>query len=107
MKEICSLKHNSVLRSNHTGIEHFSWEVIWEELNSKVPTLIKFLKKLLPHSNNMSLSCVVCLILKQRCKHISLLQQVISVLLYGHGTCQQVYVSFLSLLYMVNSFSVL
>ena len=90
IKEICSLKHNSVLRISHENIKHFSWEVIWQELNNKVPTLVELLQKLLPRSSNLSLSCLICLMLKQRCKHMSLLQRVVSVLLYGHGTSQQV-----------------
>lgn len=89
-KEICSLKHNSVLRSGHETMKNFSWEVVWEELNQMTPTLVKFLQKLFPKSNKMFLSCIICLMLKHRCKHMSLLQRVISVLFYGHGTSQQV-----------------
>lgn len=98
MKEICSLKHNSILRISHENLNHFSWEVIWQEFNNKVPTLVGLLQKLLPRSSNLSLSCIICLMLKQRCKHMSLLQRVVSVLLYGHGTSQQVYRAFLHIM---------
>ena len=57
-KEICSLKHNSVLRSGHERMKIFSWEVVWEELNQMTPTLVKFLQKLFPKSNKMFLSCI-------------------------------------------------
>lgn len=42
MKELCSLNHNSLLRSDHEAIKHFSWVAIFEELVKKVPTLVKF-----------------------------------------------------------------
>jgi len=73
MKEICSLKDKSLLRSGHDNIEQFSWSAIWEEFTLRVPTLVKFLQKLLPQTSNMFLSGVICLMLKERCKHMSLL----------------------------------
>ena len=90
MKELCSLNHNSLLRSDHEAIKHFSWVAIFEELVKKVPTLVKFIQKLLPLSSNSFVSALICIMVKQRCKHMSLFQRVISVLLYGHGTSQQV-----------------
>ena len=90
MKELCSLNHNSLLRSDHEAIKHFSWVAIFEELIKKVPTLVKFIQKLLPSSSNILISALICIMVKQRCKHMSLFQRVISELLYGHGTSQQV-----------------
>ena len=29
MKEICSKKHNSMLRDSHEAVKMFSWETIW------------------------------------------------------------------------------
>ena len=90
MKAICSVKSPSLLRSDNEDIQNFNWSLIWEEFTQRVPTLVKLLQKILPRSSKMYLSCLICQILKERCKHMSLLQRVISVLLYGHGTSQQV-----------------
>jgi len=90
MKTICSLTHNSILRANHEAVKHFSWDVICKELLEKVPTLFAFIQMLLPKSSNVFVSSLICIILKQKCKHMSLFQRLISVLLYGHGTNQQV-----------------
>ena len=90
MKAICSLTHNSILRADHEAVKHFSWDEICKELLGKVPTLFAFIQMLLPKSNNVFVSSLICIILKQKCKHMSLFQRVVSVLLYGHGTNQQV-----------------
>ena len=71
-------------------IENFTWERVWLELNSKVPTLVNFLKSLLPRSNFEFISFLICAILKKRCTHMSLLQRVFSVLLYSNATNKQV-----------------
>jgi len=97
MKAICSLKSSSLLRGSHETIQNFSWAAIWQELTQKVPVTIKLMQKMLPQASNMFLSCLICLMLKERCKHMSLLQRVISVLLYGHGTSQQVHWNLLCL----------
>jgi len=88
--KICGLQNKSILRCGHGGIEQFNWSALWEEFTLSVPTLVKFLQKLFPQSSIMLLSCVICQMLKERCKHISLLQRFISALLYGHGTSQKV-----------------
>ena len=90
MKAICGLKNASLLRNGNEGLQNFSWTAIWEEFSQRVPTLLKLLQKILPRSSNMFLTYLICVMLKERCKHMSLLQRVISVLLYGHGTSQQV-----------------
>ena len=98
MKIICSLTNNSILRTDHEAIKHFSWDVICKELLEKVPTLFAFMQMLLPKADNMFISSLICIILKQRCKHMSLFQRVVSVLLYGHGTNQQVKLHIISFL---------
>ena len=90
MKCICSLQHNSVLRGNIESIKHFSWDTVWEEFTQEVPTIVTFLRNLLPKADRIFLASLICLILQQRCKHMSLFQRVMSVLLYGHGTSKQV-----------------
>lgn len=93
MKSISSLNYNSVLRSDHQNVKHFSWVAIWDEFQQKLPTLILFLRKLFPKSEDKHLSFLICILLKHRCKQMSLFQRVISVLLYAHGTSKQVSIS--------------
>ena len=51
MKTICSLSHNSILRSNHDAVKHFSWEIILREFMGQIPTVVAFLKQLLLKSS--------------------------------------------------------
>lgn len=90
MKKICSLNHNSILRGKNSMIENFTWQAIWLELSNNIPSLVNFFKSLLPKSNIKFISFLVCAILKEKCKHMSLLQRVFSVLLYSNATNKQV-----------------
>ena len=90
MKKICSLNHNSILRGKNSLIENFTWQTIWLELNQNVPSLVAFFKGLLPKTNMKFISFLICAILKERCKHMSLLQRVLTVLLYSNATNKQV-----------------
>ena len=56
----------------------------------QVPTIVSFLEKLLPKSDHKFLTYLIIVILKHRCKHMSLFQRVMSVLLYANGTSKQV-----------------
>ena len=60
MNSICSVNYNSVIRSEHENIKHFSWGAIWNEFTQKLPTLVLFLQKLLPKSDNRYLSFLIC-----------------------------------------------
>ena len=60
MNSICSVNYNSVLRSEHENVKHFSWGAIWNEFTQKLPTLVLFLQKLLPKSDNRYLSFLIC-----------------------------------------------
>lgn len=71
-------------------IENFTWQEVWLELNKTVPSLVNFFKSILPRSNYKFVSFLICAILKKRCKHMSLLQRVFSVLLYSNATNKQV-----------------
>ena len=90
MKKICSLNHNSILRGKNSLIEDFTWQAVWLELSNNVPLLVNFFKSLLPKSNRKFISFLICAILKEKCKHMSLLQRVFSVLLYSNATNKQV-----------------
>ena len=92
MKEICSKKHNSMLRDSHEAVKMFSWETIWLELEAKLPIMFNFFQKLLPKAEKKFLAFLMSLILKKRCKHMSLVQRAISVVLYGNAAKKQVFV---------------
>ena len=56
-----------------------------------VPTLMRFLVALVSNEKCKPLLCVVaCMILKHKSQRMSLVQRVISVLLYGNGTHKKV-----------------
>ena len=90
MNEICSADHNSVLRDSYEAVKRFSWESIWLEYQAKVPTLLALLTGLLPKAEKKFITFVVSLLLKRRCKHMSLVQRVISLVLYGNAAKKQV-----------------
>lgn len=90
MDNICSLKHNSMLRDQHEAIKNFSWKTLWFEFSQGVPALVKFLTSILPNADEKFLSFLIAIILKKRCKHMSLVQRMISILLYGNATNKQV-----------------
>ena len=90
MKNICSLAHNSMLRDQNKQLKSFSWENLLVEFEQNVPTLILVLRYLLPKADGKLLSFIVAIMLKQRCKHMSLVQRVISVVLYGNATQKEV-----------------
>lgn len=53
MKAICSDKHDSILRDSIDGIKQFSWNTVWVEMITKMPTLMKLLSGLLPSSSSL------------------------------------------------------
>ena len=93
MSDICSLQHNSLLRDSHKAIKEFSWQVILTEFAYKLPTLLALLKGILPKLDDKFLTFIIAMILKKKCKHMSLVQHVISVLLYGNATSKEVVMS--------------
>ena len=47
IKLITSNEHNSILRDNHEGVKNFSWENIWKEVVTNIPTLVKIITSLI------------------------------------------------------------
>lgn len=90
MDEICSLNHNSMLRDQYEALKCFSWETLWFEFSQKVPSLVNLLQGILPKANKSFLSFLIAIVLKKRCKHMSLVQRMISILLYENATNKQV-----------------
>lgn len=90
IKQVCSVKHSSILADNHEAVKRFSWETIWCELNEQMPVLVHLLSDLVDNPNDKK--PMLCLmILKSHCKNISLAQRAISVFLYGNGVPKQVH----------------
>ena len=90
MAHICSSNFSSVLKKKHNELRNFSWEEIWAEFVEQVPLLLSFLQSILPNADKVFITFVVCMLLKKRCKHMSLMQRLVSVLLYGNATNKQV-----------------
>ncbi|XP_064385649.1 uncharacterized protein LOC135334421 isoform X3 [Halichondria panicea] len=93
MKKIGTNKHDSILRDNNEAVKRFSWETVRLELYKMVPTLMSLLSLLIPNpENRIPLICTIASqLLKCRHQHLSLVQRVVSVMLYGHGTHKQVF----------------
>lgn len=90
MKNLCSMSHNSILRDQHDGLKCFNWDSVWVEFQHYVPTLLKFLQCLMPKAERKLISFMAAMIVKRRCKHMCLVQRVISTLLYGNATHKEV-----------------
>ena len=90
MNRICSTNHNSILRDSYEGVKRFSWESIWLEYEAKILNLFGLLSGLLPKAEKRFIAFVVSLLLKRHCKHMSLVQRVISLVLYGNAAKKQV-----------------
>ena len=103
MNDICSTNHYSLLRDSYEAVKQFSWESIWLEYEAKVPTLFTLLTGLLPKAEKRFIAFVMSLLLKRRCKHMSLVQRVISPVLYGNAAKKQVDIPMhLCLWYIIN-----
>jgi len=87
-KQMCSLDHNSMLRNTSEVVKNFSWEVVLEELQNNIPTLVKFLKCVFPQCSSPILCMVISQLLKFVSPKMALVQQAIS--LYGNGASKQV-----------------
>jgi len=84
IKYICSNTHNSLLRSYGADIKKFSWETVWEELKENTPKLVLLVSVICPKGSIILKSTIICMMLKQSNPKMSLLQRVISVMMYGN-----------------------
>ena len=92
MKELSSEASDSVLRDNVEAVKQFHWDTIRMELEKMLPTLMTFLRNLLPKSSQrIPLICVIASqLLKARHQRMGLVQRAISIMLYGNGSHKQV-----------------
>lgn len=90
IKHLCSDNFNSIIRENSkTGMEHFSWQSVWLELEKHAPLLITVLKpalKIITTDKVIILIMLICMLLKSRNPKMDYLQSMISLILYaGHA----------------------
>lgn len=78
LTHICSLQHNSVLRSGYAQLKDFSWDMIWTELVRNTPTLVSLISVIIPRSSKAIKCTIMSIILKQRHRKMALLQRIIS-----------------------------
>lgn len=91
IKSITSEKEGSIIKGEICALQQFQWESILLHFQRCMPTLMLLLKMLIPDSRKTPLLCTIASqILKCHKRKMSLLQQAISLLLYGSGTKKQV-----------------
>ena len=90
LRQLCLLENKSILRDTVNTVKCFSWEQLLVEFQTKLPTLVKFFKRVFPHCSHKVLCFTISQLVKQRSPQMALVQRVISVLMYGNGASKQV-----------------
>lgn len=93
MKCLCSNNVNSFLRNSK--ITGFSWDAVITELKHHAPLFLAFMQACMhtktPRRNyNAVLGMCTGILLKHRCREMSLVQKVLSLVLYAGGVRKQV-----------------
>ena len=93
MKDLSSDRQASILNNSNEAVKNFSWETVRLELYKKVPTLMSLLSHIVrrPTQHIPFLCMVTSQLLKSRHQRLCLVQQAVSVTLYGNGTAKQVW----------------
>ena len=99
---ICSTSNKSILQQSNGMLKSFSWEALWSEFQHRVPVLLGLLRSILPKSDKAFLGFVISLLLKKRNQKMSLMQRLVSVLLYGNAAHKQVHFSILCVQMYLN-----
>ena len=98
IKQLCSKKENSSLfRDNVKALSDFKWDLLWFELASRAPTLLKFYQLLFNGAPKPLICFAVSMAVKWRSSRMSLVQSVISTVMYGNGASKEVSVDKLSI----------
>lgn len=85
-----STNNATLLRGSNDELRHFSWEALWQEMQTKLPILFSFLQQILPKADKKFIAFLIAMILKKHCKHLSFVQRIVSVMFYGNGCHKQV-----------------
>ena len=60
MKEVCSVKHDTLLRKSDYSINQFSFNEVWTNLMQKMPTLMTIMSGIVTKkSTNKPLLCLI------------------------------------------------
>ena len=90
MDLVCSIKSDTIFNKDCNRVD-FSWDRIWKEIEIYLPTLLELLISIMGKKTNKPLVCmIISMVLKNRFHELSLVQGVISVLLYGNSAHKQV-----------------
>lgn len=93
LASLCSDMAESVLRDKHTqAIELFKWESVIEEMKCRAPTLLSLLESCTrtktPRKNRVTvIGLVTAILCKHRRQTASLLQRLVSIVLYSGHAC--------------------
>ena len=90
MKSFSSSNNVTLLRDSDEAPKQFSWESIWLEIQEKLPVPLSFLQQVLPKAEARFMCFLVCMMLKNHCKHLSLVQRAVAILFYGNERHKQV-----------------
>ena len=91
MGEIKDMSHlDSIFYNTTSALHNFTWDVVWDELKSKAPTLLQFYRHMFRGASKPLICFAISLILKWRSNGMGLVQRVISCLMYGNGSSKQV-----------------
>ena len=94
MDSVCSTKSDTIFSKDCNKVD-FSWDRIWKEIEMYLPTFLALLVSIMGEKTNKPLVCmIVSIVLKHRFHELSLVQGVISVLLYGNSAHKQVTLNF-------------
>ena len=90
MNHLSSTSVNSVMSKD--GDIDFSWEVLWQEFQQYLPTLVSIFVGLTGNLlKNKPLICLlIAMVLKKNHQRMSLVQRIISTFLYGNAVHKQV-----------------
>ena len=92
MGEIQDMCHSdSIFQNTSSAIHNFSWEIVWNELQSKTPMLLQFYRHMFRGASKPLICFAISLVLKWRSNSMGLVQRVISCLMYGNGCTKQVF----------------
>ena len=91
IKDLCHL--DSIFHNTSSAIHNFSWGIVWNELQSKTPTLLQFYRHMFRGASKPLICFAISLVLKWRSDGMGLVQRVISCLMYGNGCSKQVRIS--------------
>ena len=88
----CADTKGSFIKGELAALQNFNWESMFVLFEHYMPTLLHFLKLLIPNSQKRKpLVCTIALqILKNCYSKMSLFQQAVSLLLYGNSTKKKV-----------------